>query len=285
MVREVTISSRKDAGLPRNETPRAILIDERIGTTIAQSAVNGVSELIGILGVEVDDLRRTAMTHARILVVLSDDESRTAVEHALSSTDHHVTYLSRFQEAKERIEIAPPDLIITAVKLGAYNGLHLVLRARADRADMPAIVLHTEHDPVLAREATSAGAIFVVTPFDTLRFESVVHETLGEIDPHMSTVVPRRWPRKQVAVQAKIGVTEARVVDVSYGGLRVEIDALDQPLERLATVNIPEWGTVPVHGVWARGGGATGRWWCGAEVDASDERISQLWREFVDSLN
>src|SRR3954471_20070592 len=105
------------------------------------------------------------MTPARILVVLSDDESRSAVERALSSSDHHVTYLSRFQEAKQRIEIAPPDLIITAVKLGAYNGLHLVLRARDERAEMSAMVLHTEHDAVLEREAASAGATFVVMPF------------------------------------------------------------------------------------------------------------------------
>lgn len=257
-----------------------------IGIAIAELPSTGVSELIEVLGVEVTDLRRTAaMTPARILVVLSDDQARSAVEQAVSSAEHHVTYLSRFQEAKQRIEIAPPDLIITAVKLGAYNGLHLVLRARSERADMPAIVLHTERDPVLAREAASARATFVVLPFEARRFAAIVHEALGEIDPHLSTIVPRRWPRKQVEVHARIGSNEATVVDVSYGGLRVEIDALEQPLERLATVDIPEWGRVPVHGVWARGGGATGRWWCGAEVDARDEQASRLWREFVDSLN
>jgi DNA-binding response OmpR family regulator len=33
-----------------------------------------------------------------------------------------------------------PDLLITDVRLGAHNGLELVLRARGGAADMPAII-------------------------------------------------------------------------------------------------------------------------------------------------
>ena len=95
----------------------------------------------------------------------------------------------------------------------------------------------------------------------------------------------RRWPRKQVKMRARVGNNEACVVDVSYGGLRLEIGTIDHPLSRLATVDIPSLGCLPVHPIWARGGGTVGRWWCGAEVDATDERVSDVWRSFVDSLS
>src|SRR3954469_879880 len=97
--------------------------------------------------------RHTTLMPFRILVVTGESESRAAIERVLARTNHLVTYLSRFEEAKQRVEFAPPDLLITEVKLGAYNGLHLVLRAHSDRPHMAAIVLHPDADPVLAAEA------------------------------------------------------------------------------------------------------------------------------------
>ena len=92
----------------------------------------------------------------RLLIVDPVDTSRNAVEHALTGRGHFVTALSSFQAAKERILLASPDLLIAALRLGAYNGIHLVLRASAA---MPAILLDDVYDPVLEREATSAGAV------------------------------------------------------------------------------------------------------------------------------
>jgi len=171
------------------------------------------------------------------------------------------------------------------VKLGSHNGIHLVLRARADHPHTQAIVVHTDDDAVLEQEATSAGASYIKLPIDETRFLGLVNGLLAKSALPQSSRVIRRWPRKQVKVRARVGNNDASVVDVSYGGLRLEIGTIDHPLSRLATIDIPSVGSLPVHPVWARGGGAVGRWWCGAEVDEADQHAFDAWRRFVDSID
>ena len=50
---------------------------------------------------------------------------------------------------------------MTNVRLGAYNGLHLVLASR-NRSASRAIVYSDEREPGLAREAQQAGAFYEV---------------------------------------------------------------------------------------------------------------------------
>jgi DNA-binding response OmpR family regulator len=221
----------------------------------------------------------------RLLVVETDPAARAAMDRMLSTAGNMVTSVAEFDAAEERLVYAPPDLLITAVKLGSHNGIHLVLRAQANHPHTQAIVVHTDDDPVLEEEATSAGATYVKLPVDQTRFIALVQELLAESSLPQSSRVVRRWPRKQVKVRARVGNNDANVVDVSYGGLRLEIGTIDHPLSRLASVDIPKLGCLPVHPVWARGGGAVGRWWCGAEIDSADENAFDAWRRFVDSLD
>jgi DNA-binding response OmpR family regulator len=221
----------------------------------------------------------------RLLVVNTDPDSRADMERMLSTAGNMVTSVAEFEEAQRRLVYAPPDLLITTVKLGSHNGIHLVLRAQANHPHTRAIVMHTEDDPVLQGEATSAGATYITLPVEESRFVALVDTMLSDSPLVPSAHVVRRWPRKQVKVPARVGNNEANVVDVSYGGLRLEIGSIDHPLSRMATIDIPTLGCLPVHPIWARGGGSVGRWWCGAEIDEDDERVSDAWRSFVDSLS
>lgn len=221
----------------------------------------------------------------RVLVVDADPVALGDMERMLSTAGNLVTSVAEFEEAQHRLVYAPPDLLVTAVRLGTHNGLHLVLRAHAAHPDTPAIVVHTDSDPVLKTEALNAGAEYLTTPLDEENFVSLVEELLSDSASLPSSTVPRRWPRKQVEFCARVGNNVATVVDVSYGGLRLEIGTIDHPISHLATIDIPSVGTLPVNPVWARGGGALGRWWCGAEVDSADEHASGVWRRFVDSLH
>jgi CheY-like chemotaxis protein len=224
----------------------------------------------------------------RLLVVDPDLESRTAVERALAAAGNFVTCVSGFEQAKQRLLFAPPDLLITALKLGSYNGIQLVLRAHAENPAMPALVLHDVYDPVLEQEAINAGAVYLylTKPADERSVSALVEQLLADAHLHGSAAVPRKWPRKEVSVPARVGSDDAKVVEVSYSGLRLELSGVpDEQLSRIATVYIPDLGTVPVHPVWARGGtGAAGRWWCGVEVNATDQNTAAAWRRFVDSL-
>lgn len=56
-----------------------------------------------------------------------------------------------------------PDLLMTDVRLGAYNGLQLI--AMAPRA-IPAIVVTGFSDPVIEADAARLGAEYRVKPVD-----------------------------------------------------------------------------------------------------------------------
>jgi len=220
----------------------------------------------------------------RLLIVDPEVPSREAVERVLTTgTGNFATGVSSFQEAKQRMALAPPDLLVTAVKLGAYNGIQLVLRAMSD---LPAVVIDDAYDPVLEKEATSAGAVYLTRPLEDEALTAVVERLLQDSPMQPSSTVARRWPRKHVDMFVDVSGDAARVVDISYGGLRLELTGTpDEALLTIEAVAIPSIGVVAIHPIWARiAAGGTATWWCGVEV-ASDERGGDVWRRFVDSLN
>jgi len=62
-----------------------------------------------------------------------------------------------FESANRQLR-ANPQIVITALRLHEYNGLHLAIRAR--QAGIPAVVVG-EADVVLERDAEQLGATFV----------------------------------------------------------------------------------------------------------------------------
>jgi DNA-binding NtrC family response regulator len=102
----------------------------------------------------------------RLLVVNADHDRLRATEEILVSAGFLVTCASSFDQAKRGLLCAPPDLLVTDVRLGAYNGLHLVVRAHSDHPSMPAIVMDVHHDQVLESETKNAGAVYVGKPLD-----------------------------------------------------------------------------------------------------------------------
>ena len=56
-----------------------------------------------------------------------------------------------FQSARQLLREAPPDLLVTNLRLLAYNGIHLALLA--GKSQTPCIVYAKPHNLVLARQA------------------------------------------------------------------------------------------------------------------------------------
>lgn len=81
------------------------------------------------------------------------------------SAGFRVVSASSFDEAKRLIETDPPDVLVTELKLGPDNGLHLVLRSRLAHPHISAIVMSHFADAGLAEEAARQNAIFLVRPF------------------------------------------------------------------------------------------------------------------------
>jgi DNA-binding NtrC family response regulator len=65
-----------------------------------------------------------------------------------------------FLTARTALYDEPPDFLVSNVRLGFYNGLHLVHLAAASHMKTRAIMYAPLRDTVLAREAASVGAFF-----------------------------------------------------------------------------------------------------------------------------
>jgi DNA-binding NtrC family response regulator len=90
-----------------------------------------------------------------------------------------VTSATTFDEAKQKLAADPPELLVTALRLGAYNGLHLILRSRAEHPSMAALVTTYLADPVLEAEAARHHAGFLVVPVSDADFLTAVARVFG----------------------------------------------------------------------------------------------------------
>ena len=98
----------------------------------------------------------------------------------LAGCHFHVTVADTFADAKMRMAVRPPALLITEVRLGEYNGLELVLRGKSRRPDMAAIVVSTIADSVLQVDAEGMGATFVLKPTAGRELRAATFRTMFE---------------------------------------------------------------------------------------------------------
>ena len=81
-----------------------------------------------------------------------------------------VMLVTSFAAGKARLE-QHPSILISEVRLGDYNGLHLALRAKS--IDIPSIVLGNA-DAVLEREAQRLGVVYFTDELDRAKVLSIV---------------------------------------------------------------------------------------------------------------
>lgn len=119
-----------------------------------------------------------------------------------SDQTFHVTLATSYAEAKQRLIEQQPTLIIAAVQLGEYNGLGLVLRAKAADPGVRAVVLSRVPDPVLQADAESVGATFVTMPIEHRELRAAIIRTLFQ--PAATSPAPIRPPfeRRQPEIAA-----------------------------------------------------------------------------------
>jgi DNA-binding response OmpR family regulator len=116
---------------------------------------------------------------ATALVVEPSAPDALALVSVITRCGFDVTVAGTFGRAKEHLGTHVPDLLVTAVRLAEYNGLHLVLRATAVRMTMAALVVSDCADPVLQAEADAMGATFVIKPVSESELSAAVFRTLG----------------------------------------------------------------------------------------------------------
>jgi len=97
----------------------------------------------------------------KILIVEDDDATREALKQVLTHAGYETSAAGSFQDGVQALIATSPDLLITDVRLGEYNGLQLVATAQPPTT---AIVLTGYADPVLQKDAKQLGADYLVKP-------------------------------------------------------------------------------------------------------------------------
>jgi YesN/AraC family two-component response regulator len=112
-----------------------------------------------------------------IQVLLVDDDSGVlhALEQALSDRPgQQITACSSFEEARKRLREQTFDVLITDVRLGAFNGLQLAVLARDVNPLTQLIVFSGFDDSVLRQEAERLGGTYLVKPVTTETLQSLI---------------------------------------------------------------------------------------------------------------
>ena len=157
----------------------------------------------------------------RILFVDPDSLAAATSEQALVQTGYRVVPVGTFEEATREISLDYPDLLVTKVRLGSFNGLHLLLRYRAEHPDVPVIMIGTSDDRTA--DVTRFGAEFVTSPVEPASFLELVASLLSGRTPHGGGSSARRGPRKRAMLPATAADRSPRAVESRYGGLPLEL--------------------------------------------------------------
>jgi hypothetical protein len=156
------------------------------------------------------------------------------------------------------------------------------MRSRVMYPNMPAIVLGVDGDS--SGDAELFGVPFLAKPLDRAPLLRAVAAQLDGRVP-LAAAMERRWPRKPAHLPAMVADAAVRVVDLSYGGVRLEGPwfpagvgepvALTFPTLGMSLTAVPRW-VKPA---------AEGAAWCGAEILDTGLHATEQWRGFVDSMH
>lgn len=148
----------------------------------------------------------------RVLLVEPRTALRATLE-AAASPYAQIDACPSFSAARGCLKTAAYNLLVTALRLSEYNGLHLVYLANVTRSGSPlrAIVYDEEPDPSVAAEVQRAGAFYEIAPRIVVTLPAFVPANLPEADRRAPAMFDRRrsvrggrrlWDRSVLAAGA-----------------------------------------------------------------------------------
>lgn len=217
---------------------------------------------------------------SRLLLVDWNGPDLQRMSAALSGPEYILTLARTFTDGVRALSQGPPDLLVTALRLNDFNGLHLILRSRFIDAFVPAVLVGLPAD--YSSDVAQLGVPFVPKPIEPEVLAAAVANELRDRQPR-AVLSQRRWPRKHTHLAAFIADSSVAVVELSYGGLRLAGNAqaaLGEPI----VVTLPTLG-VSVTGVprWTKRD-LDGETSCGVEITDRGMGLATSWRSVVDSV-
>jgi DNA-binding response OmpR family regulator len=217
----------------------------------------------------------------RILVLDDDENALDGLVEMLRDADHQVAGVTSYEEAKQLLAAEPYDLLISDVRLRGFNGLNLVKKCRAEYPEMAVIIISGYEQPLMELEASRYQALFVQKPIRPLEFLATVATSLAGVRRQ------RRWPRKRVVGGFRVTAAgrPAAVVDVGYGGLRLEVPKGTE-LPASFAVELSGIGLqLQVQPVWSCASDNSNSTMYGAALASDGTHEADTWRAIVDRLS
>lgn len=217
----------------------------------------------------------------RILVLDDDEHTLAGIVELLRDSGYTVTAAATYDAAKRLLALGTYDMLIADVRLRGFNGLNLVRQCYADHPGMGLIIISGYDEQMMELEAGRYGAEFVRKPIRPAAFLESVAVMLAGVRRK------RRWPRKRVigGFRVTAGGRPAAVVDVCYGGLRLELPA-DQAIPPTFDIEVAGIGLhLEVEPVWVHPSDAPGSVVCGAALASDVTPAARTWRAIVDRLS
>lgn len=215
-----------------------------------------------------------------ILVVDDDLGTLRPLLDLLRSSGYNAAGAAQPDTAISLIRAVRFDVMIAGVRPQSERSLDLIRLATEQQPAMGVIAVTAFPDNAVEQECVRLGAWYLLKPLNLAPFLRIV-ERVGDLSRR------RRWTRKHIlgGLVANVGEVRAKVVDMSYGGFRLE---MPQPLDSLPTpftVRLPSLDlSVNATLVWTRPSDAAGPWVYGAALRETDETATRVWRGAVDAL-
>jgi len=129
----------------------------------------------------------------RVMVVDDEPDMRLAVRLVLERYGHIVEEAASGEDAYQRIQGAPPDLLLMDVRMPGQDGLETLGKIRESNKTMPVIIMTGYGNPETEKEAFRKGANhYILKPFrNEDLMEAMARVGLTESDPRPT---PREEP-------------------------------------------------------------------------------------------
>lgn len=217
----------------------------------------------------------------RILILDDDEHTLAGLVELLRDREYLVTAAATYDAAKRLLTLGAFNLLIADIRLRGFNGLHLVRQSHIDHPEMALMIITGYDEPMIEVEAGRYGAEFVKKPIKPAEFVEAVSRALQGVRRQ------RRWPRKRIVGGFRVTADgqPAAVVDVCYGGLRLELPA-GQRLPASFDVEVAGIGLhLRVEPVWYHPSDDTDAMVCGAALASDTTPAARTWRTIVDRLS
>jgi DNA-binding response OmpR family regulator len=107
----------------------------------------------------------TTLPLAKHALIVDDDRALLGlVREWLAGAGYTVVVCDRYETAKEQLTGGVPELLLTDVRLGAFNGLQLVILAKERVPQTVALVMSGFDHSALRKEALKCGASYLPKP-------------------------------------------------------------------------------------------------------------------------